>query len=315
MKKKQYHSVTMFLHHTCSVFQLLVVVIGGLLSSSWRVIIVDAFSPATLVHSPHHNTRTTTATLPPVLSSPPLTPAIVVEEDDNDDDNEAGAPFASKDLSKRWKDFVPGLWEDPRGTDVTITWNAGDAAHKLERCEDAAHKLWKLAQMQGHKVPSNGDSFVVQDLTHFMLTYVEFCETHFIQPPKTYKARVVATRGPHSTKCPQWHFDHVPVRWIQALVGPGVEWVDPEAVQWENMNTLHEADNELLNSIRERNKLLVNEKLARRHQAPTGQAALLLGNTWSEVAKDGISTPCVHKSPSGFLPWEGRVVLYMDVVD
>lgn len=280
---------------------------GLLLLGSWSFFFVHGFAPApTLAHSPLVD-HTRTEPIPSVLSSPPLTPAIVVEDDN-------GGPFAAVDLAKRWKDFVPAMWEDPRGIDVTITWNAGDTAHKLERCEDAAHKLWKLAQLQGHKVPPNGDSFVVQDLTHFMLTYVDFCETHFIQPPKTYKARVVATRGPHSTKCPQWHLDHVPVRWIQALVGPGVEWVDPEAVQWENVNALHELDNELLDSVQERNKLLVNEKLASHHQAPTGQAALLLGNTWSRVAKDGISTPCVHKSPGGFLPWQGRVMLFMDVV-
>jgi hypothetical protein len=43
-----------------------------------------------------------------------------------------------------------------------------------------------------------------------------------------FTARLVASRGAAtSIKCPLWHQDHVPIRWIQALTGPGCQYIDP----------------------------------------------------------------------------------------
>eukprot|EP00592_Proboscia_alata_P024121 CAMPEP_0194449992 /NCGR_PEP_ID=MMETSP0176-20130528/130465_1 /TAXON_ID=216777 /ORGANISM="Proboscia alata, Strain PI-D3" /LENGTH=378 /DNA_ID=CAMNT_0039277205 /DNA_START=142 /DNA_END=1278 /DNA_ORIENTATION=- len=49
-------------------------------------------------------------------------------------------------------------------------------------------------------------------------------------PPKpACVARIVASRGSRGTKCPRWHVDHVPLRLICALKGPGVVYLDESA--------------------------------------------------------------------------------------
>lgn len=49
--------------------------------------------------------------------------------------------------------------------------------------------------------------------------------TTVLEYPKL-KCRLVATRGHSGAKCPQFHIDNVPCRWIQTMVGPGVELVN-----------------------------------------------------------------------------------------
>jgi hypothetical protein len=56
------------------------------------------------------------------------------------------------------------------------------------------------------------------------------------------KYRLMITRGEDGVKCPLFHYDNVPVRWIQTFVGPGVELVmDGVGVQWD---TFHSFDHE-----------------------------------------------------------------------
>lgn len=42
------------------------------------------------------------------------------------------------------------------------------------------------------------------------------------------QARIVSTIGPIGTKCPRWHADHVPVRLVMSIIGPGCEFVPHE---------------------------------------------------------------------------------------
>lgn len=119
-----------------------------------------------------------------------------------------------------------------------------------------------------------------------------------------FKARIVATRGSVGTKCPRWHADHVPIRWIQSLVGPGCDYLVGE----------RGVNRELLNGIlddistQDANKRIVDSSLASIRQGQEGEAVVLVGRDNSR----GIPA-AIHKSPT-LLPWQGRVLLTIDVV-
>ena len=148
-------------------------------------------------------------------------------------------------------------------------------------------------------------------------------------PNTTFKARIVATRGAGGTKCPQWHIDHVPLRWIESLVGRGCEVVlnsgtddssSQDGINWSAINGLDNDD--VADVVEDRNKKLVDSKIADIYCAQQGEVMLLVGNRWDEFAKvkseskdNARSThPAVHKSPSPIPFWEGRVLLTQDVV-
>jgi Protein of unknown function (DUF1826) len=131
----------------------------------------------------------------------------------------------------------------------------------------------------------------------------------------------VSSRGEAGTRCPTWHTDHVPVRWIQALVGPGCMWIDDEsgvegAVNWQNMNNLDNDDDDTVITSQQddRNSLLIDKGRARIRQAKTGEGVLLFGSTWpAGTSSSSRRRPAVHKSPDNISTFEGRVVLTMDV--
>jgi hypothetical protein len=210
-----------------------------------------------------------------------LSSAILVERKDDQHTND-------------WKALVPAPWEAARGLDVTIEWTTSSQQPVEASCREAAARWIEYAP---------GSPLALQDdLAWSMQHFVDFCQTHLRATPHKYKARIVCGRGPSTAKCPRWHVDHIPVRWIQSLVGPSVEWIDdPNDVQWERFWEEDDEDDR------------VNPSAAR-CQAPEGQAVLLLGNRWQELALDDEkrSLPCVHKSPSGVRPWDGRVLLTMD---
>ena len=148
---------------------------------------------------------------------------------------------------------------------------------------------------------------------HFSLSlesFRNFC-THFLTASK-FKVRIVSTRGPSGTKCPQWHLDHIPVRWIESLTGQGCHYIQGSGgVNWEAVNNL----NDETMSIQDRNEFLVNQKLAKVSKGKPGEGVVLVGNGWSEYAKDNSLKlqGVIHKSPAPIQPWEGRVLLIQDI--
>ncbi|KAL3756143.1 hypothetical protein ACHAWU_005647 [Discostella pseudostelligera] len=65
----------------------------------------------------------------------------------------------------------------------------------------------------------------------------EICDNHNNHHHRQQKekevpcvARIVSTIGKSGTKCPRWHADHVPVRLVMSLRGPGCEYVQEESV-------------------------------------------------------------------------------------
>jgi hypothetical protein len=187
--------------------------------------------------------------------------------------------------SSDWKSLIP-LIPGERGCDVSIEWSVP---------QEGSRRL--LQHLFSSPV-------VVDKLQPFLQESFEtFQSLATTSNHRKFKARIVATRGPSGTKCPRWHVDHVPLRWIQSLVGPGCDYVlGCEGIDWEAMNDLNSVE-------KDANEKLVNEDVADIHHAPTQQGVVLLG---AENTPKGL-TPAVHKSPSMGV-FEGRLLLTLDVV-
>ena len=183
-------------------------------------------------------------------------------------------------VSSSWHQLVPRPWQNPRGHDVTVQFNPSTAA--------------QAAQQLLLDTPLAHDTTSRQQIQHSMELFMDYC--HHQQNLSTttpFQARLVCGRGPTSAKCPQWHVDHVPVRYIQALVGPGCDLYaqqDPTIMETEDGG---------------RQLLKVHPKHVQ--SVPTGQAVLLQGQ------KSVLAPACWHKSPSKVAPWQGRVLLTMDI--
>lgn len=104
------------------------------------------------------------------------------------------------------------------------------------------------------------------------------------------------------------------MRWIQSLKGPGCEWV--ELTEWVAADESDESSPVIEESVEEMNQRRVDPNIPV-HQALPGEAVLLVGRSWKECCRrEDIRNlpPVVHRSPSGFAPWEGRVLMTMDLL-
>jgi hypothetical protein len=200
-----------------------------------------------------------------------------------------------------WKQLVPNAFDTQHGVDVRACWRHDELP------ETVADRFLE-------KISSANDFFkyrpqLRQQLAESIETFTTFCSDR-VRDADEFSGRIVSTRGPGGAKCPVWHLDHVPVRWIQTFYGPGVMYVDGDHVAWEKVNALDDTM-----SARERNRLLVNED-AKVNQVPEGGAVVLLGKQFNRHSKDPTVSmaPSVHKSPEIVNPWQGRVLMTMDVV-
>lgn len=188
--------------------------------------------------------------------------------------------FPSRIISSKWNSLIP-LIPGERGCDVTIHWTCPD---------EGSHRLLE------HCFSSTKDIQTLQPLL-----YESFQKFQYLFSAKKYKARIVATRGPSGTKCPRWHIDHVPARWIQSLVGPGCDHVvGLDGINWNYVNGMETTD--------DINEELVDESLAQIRHAQVGEGVVL----WGSENAEG-KPPAVHKSPK-LGPLEGRVLLTLDIV-
>jgi hypothetical protein len=96
--------------------------------------------------------------------------------------------------------------------------------------------------------------------------------------------------------------------------------------QWNNkVHRVDQAHNDgdewMAQSAKERNEQLIRPT-ATIHQADPGEAVMLIGKQWSELAVQqsdsgsvSLDIPAaIHKSPDQLLPWQRRVLLTTDVL-
>ena len=216
-------------------------------------------------------------------------------------------PKSKTSVKNLWDEMCPSWSVIGKSTslDVVITWTRST--------EDAAHQA--ASELIGQMNPSpEKEIILIDELTKSLIEFSDFCKEHIDKGQQKYKARIVASRGKMGTKCPQWHIDHVPVRWIQSLKGPGCEIVLENGINWSAINGLEDDDSLL--EIKDRNDLRVDSKLATIYRAKEQEVALLVGNKWNDFAKQSSTPldPAVHRSPSEIPPWQGRILLTQDIL-
>jgi hypothetical protein len=142
----------------------------------------------------------------------------------------------------------------------------------------------------------------------------------------TCRARIVSSLGSSGTKCPRWHADHVPVRLVMSLIGPGCEYIPYEmetlqdgqgiiqVVNRDALNNLEDDDTSKANEVIVPSHLL---EVAKHHSkkeivtcAKEGEAVLLMGRGWQD--KDGSILAAVHRSPR-MTDGDERILLTVDV--
>jgi Protein of unknown function (DUF1826) len=252
------------------------------------------------------------------------------------------APFSSSVLRNIHQSHVhPEIWQQyfcpslslgqaigsifPRtlrshGVDIKMKWNDThqenmDAISErfMDLCDDQL--LWKKGIASLPNQNSLQRVELCREIAESMRTFTRFCaQNRPVGGVASFSLRLTCNYGEAATKCPQWHIDHVPCRYVQVLRGPGCMFIENGAntVVWERMNALYDDDDAMDLSIQERNSLLIDLDRAVACQSQEGEAIILLGNAWWK--KDAEFHPAVHKSPHGQLaPWQSRILLTMDI--
>lgn len=239
---------------------------------------------------------------------------------------DTNVPLASHYIYRPVQPIYEDLWEElcppstldlysketqdstsPTELQVSGTWTPDESPNEV------AENL--LGQCGSTLMTDQSIGLLAASLSESLQAYRDFCQKHVIPARKQqvqedgccvhFKYRLIATRGESGTKCPLYHFDHVPVRWIQTFVGPGVDMVvGNDGVRWEAFQSYErdEDDHELSLTDEERNDFRVDASVANVYSAPPGEAVLMIGNEFNGNQQDisALSSrvrPVVHKSP------------------
>jgi hypothetical protein len=125
-------------------------------------------------------------------------------------------------------------------------------------------------------------------------------------PKIRYKARIVSSIGTSGGKCPRWHIDHVPIRLVMSLKGPGCVYI-PHELEYKfcinnnnnNGNNNHGKEGVLfnrkaLNGMDIDDTIIANEMIMPMKEtseklltvaAKANEAVLLMGRCWEEKKK------------------------------
>lgn len=195
------------------------------------------------------------------------------------------------------------------GKDVTVEFNeAQDGAKELlEGC--------------GIYRDTKESICVLDHLTSVLSFYQEIVSYGGEEKDRKCKARIVSTRGHVGTKCPRWHADHVPVRLVMSLIGPGCVFI-PETLEEGKPIGAVPVDRVALNGLdlddtAAANRIIVPDEKGTVHSS-AGDAVLLMGREWEDCSvgdshQAGHLHAAVHKSPT-LDPFQGRVLLVVDIV-
>lgn len=196
------------------------------------------------------------------------------------------------------------------GADVTVEF------------DDSIHGAKQL--LEGCGIAGNDDA--AYHLYQVLSFYQDIVSFKSGGKKRSCKARIVSSRGPIGTKCPRWHLDHVPVRLIMSLVGPGCVYIPERLSSGKERASGRDSpgvfvDREALNGLElddtaRANRIIVPSEEGAVHSAP-GDAIVLMGREWDTTDDNATDAKEVlhaaaHKSPSLGL-FEGRVLLTVDL--
>jgi len=216
---------------------------------------------------------------------------------------------------------VSSAISDNRGMnlEIRVEWEPGDDLLQVARYAIGETNQWFIDGRNLKLYPSAR----LMNLVSSMKAFVDICESnlHHIQG---YRLKLAAMCGETATRCPLWHIDNVPIRWIQTMVGPGTSYVDDNSETNPHLQRVRYPDRELETRAGNNNPhwkdVLVEKSGARIQQAAVGEPIVLPGCLWPASSKqqgtknDSRFLPVIHRSPHNVQKNEGRVLLNLDVI-
>jgi len=240
--------------------------------------------------------------------------------------------------------------------DISISWTPDEDPRDVARRIIQECFLNRISNDDKKKI-NDEEKFAASledSLVESLRGYRDFCQTHVVRERwvnsncdnndcdrctsthplyQKFKCRLVATRGDSGAKCPQYHIDNVPCRWIQSMAGPGVELVnisnvdggDGGVIRWDAFSNSpsrsgdeEDEDGDIVSwSVKDRNQVLVDSSRANIYHSKQGEAILIPGRNWDEYAMASISgstKPVVHKSPETLRSDQCRVLFTQDIL-
>jgi len=225
-------------------------------------------------------------------------------------------------------------------------------AHQLlERCGVITHPSSKNDERspQTSETMTTEETETMEHLARILSFFQSVSAAAKPGPNKNVKcmARVVSTVGSSGVKCPRWHSDHVPVRLVMSILGPGCEYIPenvsseesrvlPRVVNRRALNNLDEVDTKKANDIIVPPSSLYKRKTHGKEtdsiirHANEGEAVLLMGREWEDEPEalpielededvpdsnySNLVLAAVHRSPT-LMPYQERILLTVDLVD
>jgi Protein of unknown function (DUF1826) len=251
--------------------------------------------------------------------------------------------------------------KNPYSTDISMRWNFTlDDANITTTAERFLELLDATVSMSKHRsppwsvIPTIATNIpqtpfrqaMVQNIASAMKEFSTYCDSHHHHAKSNNEAhqtlsftmRMLCTYGGRraGTKCPIWHIDHVPCRYIQTFYGPTCMFINNHRdnriiyhriiAQHMSQATLDDNDsNDEFLSVEERNEILlqgIDDKSCIGH-ASVGEGIILLGNAWTQwtMSDDddndkhtaALPAAAVHKSPHITSPNQGRILFTINV--
>jgi len=180
----------------------------------------------------------------------------------------------------RTGDAVPGTsshLNSCSASDQRRTWCLGENTTQIAE---------SMLSQGPHNLPSELSESMVAAIANSLDAFPNFAVENF-HSVAGFQVRMQATRGNDGTKCPYWHTDDVPLRWIQSLTGPGCEFVaSSKGVAWENM-----ANDNSYERVDERIATIHRVKNARGHSACWQHIPRFFQNTCTGHSRGSSITP------------------------
>ena len=211
--------------------------------------------------------------------------------------------------------------------DVTVQFDdpAIGAFELVKECNLFHHEHNASNDKQSATLPEN--AMLEQEIIHHLSEVLSYFQSIACANERSSntkcQARIVSSIGTNGIKCPRWHADHVPVRLVMSIIGPGCEYIPYEmeltdgergVVDRNALNTLDEDDTRIANDIILPPHYLKNGKTVVT-SAKEGDVVLLMGREWEDVYTHSNNEvlAAVHRSPL-LSPGQERILLTVDVV-
>ncbi|KAL3904338.1 MAG: hypothetical protein SGARI_004968, partial [Bacillariaceae sp.] len=208
------------------------------------------------------------------------------------------------ELKLEWQVTAP-----PNNIATSMSWQSTEVARKISYKIDSWFQKGALYGPQAKQAASDS-SLRQADLARTIHAFSTFCTRHFASHSiKGYKIKLAVMHGSSATRCPAYHVDHVPVRCIKTMLGPGTVYLDCDTQQY-NDSIQSVARNECPAELMPRHygapelkededfnerlhwKEVLVEQQAKEADgilpsyAATGQAVFFTGGTWANFAGD-----------------------------